>query len=82
MKNRIVELKEKILDLYNNFQEIDKVSMKELEKLFPIDVPNGINKEDVYILLLNNDFNISVETAIHYIRLSEIADKEIERMLF
>lgn len=82
MKREVVELKEKILDLYYNFQEIDEVSMKELEKLYPIDVPNGINKEDVYILLLNNDFNISVETAIHYIRLKEIDDKEIERMLF
>ena len=82
MKNKLVELKEKILDLYNNFQEIDKVSMKELEKLFPIKVPNGINKEDVYILLLNNDFNITVETAIHYIKLKEISDKEIEKMLF
>lgn len=82
MKCEVVELKEKILDLYYNFQEIDEVSMKELEKLYPIDVPNGINKADVYILLLNNDFNISVETAIHYIRLKEIDDKEIERMLF
>lgn len=82
MEEKLIELKEKILDLYYNFQEIDKKSMNELEKLFPIDVPNGINKEDVYILLLNNDFNISVEKAIHYIRLKEIADKEIERMLF
>lgn len=82
MEEKLIELKEKILDLYYNFQEIDKKSMNELEKLFPIDVPNGINKEDVYILLLNNDFNISVEKAIHYIRLKEQSDKEIERMLF
>lgn len=81
-KKSLPELKEKILQLYNDFQDINESWMKQLKEIFPISVPEGIDENDVYLLLLNNDFNISVETAIHYIKLKEMADKEIERMLF
>lgn len=56
--------------------------MKELETLYPLDIPDEINHNDVYLLLLYNDFDISMNEIIDRIKWREERDKEIERMLF
>ena len=86
MKNEysmtLSELKEQILELYDDYDIIDKSLMEELKKIFPLTLPNGINEYDAYLLLLNNDFNISVEEIIHLLKQKQKDDREITEMLF
>ena len=58
--------------------------MKQLEEIFPLTLPDEMNryKYDVYLLLLYNDFNISVEEAISRIREKQKMDREIQEWLF
>ena len=81
-KKHLQELKEEILDLYENFDEINESLMKQLEEIYPLPIPEGINKYDAYLLLLYNNFNISIEKIIERIEWKKEVDKEIEMMLF
>ena len=81
-KKNLQELKEEILDLYENFDTIDESLFKQLEEAFPLPIPEGINKYDAYLLLLYNNFNISIEKIIERIEWKKEVDKEIEMMLF
>lgn len=82
MKKSLSKLKEEILELYENFDTIDESLMKQLEEVFPLLIPEGINKYDVYLLLLYNDFNISIDEIIERINWKKQVDKEITMMLF
>ena len=78
----LAKLKEDILDLYDNYQKIDESLMKQLENIFPLTLPEGIDKNDVYLLLLYNDFDVSIDEIIERIKWKKEVNKEIEEMLF
>ena len=82
IKKELVALKEEILQLYEDYDLIDKLLIRQLEELFPLPIPEGINKNDVYLLLLYNDFNISIDEIIERFEWKKMVDKEIEEMLF
>lgn len=79
---KLTELKEEILQLYEDYDIIDKSLMKQLEEIFPLPIPKGLNKYDAYLLLLNNDFDVSIDEIIERIKWKKEVDKEITMMLF